>query len=476
MNPTSPRLDRSAPAGPAPSREGLTDDAPLGADEARALAREAYIYGFPMVDHYRIQHAYFEDRGHAEYKGPWNQVHHTARVYTWQDRALQSPNSDTPYSFIGADLRAEPLVVTLPAVEAGRYYSAQFVDGYTHNFAFAGSRSTGPGGGHFLLAGPRWEGEVPAGITAVMRSETEFAYVMLRTQLLHPQDLPRVREVQAGYRVQPLSAFLGRPGPAPAPRPDFPPPLSRAKQRSAQAFFGQLNFLLAFTAPHPSEQALRQRMARLGVGPGLRFDSARLPPAVREALDLGVADAWKSLAELNGPLNDGTLTSGDLFGTREHLGNNYLYRMAAAVGGIYGMDREEALYPIYYTDAQGARLDGASRCYTLRFAPGQLPPARAFWSLTLYELPSRTLSRNPIDRYLVNSPMLDDLVRDADGGITLQIQHESPGPAREPNWLPAPSGPFYVARRLYWPLADALEGRWQRPPLVPIPRAQDAPR
>jgi hypothetical protein len=439
----------------------------LSTDEARALAKEATIYGYPVVDHYRIQHSYFVDRAGPEYKGPWNQVHNSARVYTPEDRAIQSPNSDTPYSFIGADLRAEPLVISVPAVDPGRYYSLQFVDAYTHNFAYVGSRTTGNGAGRYLLAGPGWSGEKPEGVASVIRSETEFAYVMLRTQLFGPQDIGKVKEVQAGYRVQTLSAYLGRPAPV-APAIDFPRPQSVAEQRSSLEFFKLLNFALQFCPPHPSEQALMQRLARLGVGAGRPIDMQALSPEMKTAIEAGMADAWQALAGLDKQLASGEITSGDLFGSRERLRNNYLFRMRAAVGGIYGMDKEEALYPIYYVDATGRRLDGAGQRYTLRFPPGQLPPVNAFWSLTLYELPSRTLIKNPLDRYLINSPMLPQLKRDDDGGITLHIQHDSPGKDKESNWLPAPQGPFFTSLRLYWPKPEALNGEWKRPALASI--------
>lgn len=447
---------------------GVAHAAGLSPGEARAIAKEAYIYGFPMVDHYRIQHSYFVDRHGTEYKGPWNEVHNTARVYTPADRTIQSPNSDTPYSFIGADLRAEPLVISVPAVEAGRYYSAQFVDAYTHNFAYAGSRSTGNGAGRYLLAGPRWSGAKPEGIDRVMRSETELAYVMFRTQLFGPSDIDNVKRVQAGFHVQPLSSYLKQPQP-PAPPIAFREPLSVAEQRTSLSFFELLNFVLRFCPPHPSEQALMQRMARLGIGAGGTFDAATLSPEMATAIRAGMADAWQALTALDQRLAAGEVTSGDLFGSRERLNNNHLYRMRAAMGGIYGMDKEEAIYPIYYIDATGGRLDGARHNYRLRFAPGQLPPVNAFWSLTLYELPARTLSSNELDRYLINSPMLPQLKRDEDGGITLLIQHESPGRDKHANWLPAPKGAFFLGLRLYWPKPAALNGEWKRPALEPTP-------
>src|SRR5882757_5722464 len=181
--------------------------------EARAIAKEATIYGFPLVDSYRIQYSYFVDRSSPEYKAPWNTINNTARVYTPDDKAIQTPNSDTPYSFVGTDLRAEPLVLTVPAVEKGRYYSLQFIDMYTFDFAYVGSRATGNGAGNFLLAGPTWKGQKPAGIERVIQSETDFAFVLYRTQLFDPSDIDNVKKIQAGYKVQTLSAFLGRPAP-----------------------------------------------------------------------------------------------------------------------------------------------------------------------------------------------------------------------------------------------------------------------
>ena len=155
--------------------------------EVRAIAKDAVIWGFPLVDSYRVQYSYFVDRGGAEYKAPWNTLVNNARVYTPDDKAIQTPNSDTPYSFVGADLRAEPLVITVPAIDKGRYYSIQFIDMYTFNFAYVGSRTTGNGAGSFLLAGPDWRGDPkkpPPGIRSVIRSETEFAFLLLRTQLV----------------------------------------------------------------------------------------------------------------------------------------------------------------------------------------------------------------------------------------------------------------------------------------------------
>jgi hypothetical protein len=439
----------------------------VGHAEARAIAKEAYIYGEPIVDNYRIQHAYFVDRANPEYKAPFNQIWNSARLFSPADKAIQTPNSDTLYSMFGADLRSEPIALTVPAMEKARYFSVQLIDYYTFNFDYIGSRTTGNGGGTFLLAGPSWKGETPKGIDKVFRSETELAFPGYRTQLFNPGDIENVRKVQAGYKVQPLSTFLGQPAPMAAPVIDFIKPLTPAEQRTSPEFFNILNFVLQFCPTNPTETELMTRFAKIGVSPGETFDASKLSPDLKTAIKQGMADAWADLAALQKRIDAKEVTLGDMFGTREYLKNNYVYRMGAAVNGIYGNSKQEAMYPIYAVDADGQKLNGTKR-YSVRFEPGHLPPVNAFWSLTMYELPQSLLVANPLNRYLLNSPMLPQFVKDADGGLTLYIQNESPGADREANWLPAPKGPFVMFMRLYWPKEEALEDKWTAPPLKQV--------
>jgi hypothetical protein len=279
-----------------------------------------------------------------------------------------------------------------------------------------------------------------------------------------------VKKVQAGYKAQTLSAFLGTAAPKAAPAIDFIKPLTPAEEKTSPQFFNILNFVLQFCPTNPSETELMARFAKIGVGAGKTFDPSKLSPEMKTAIEQGIGDAWADFGGLVKQFDAGKVTSGDVFGTREYLKNNYLYRMGAAVMGIYGNSKQEAMYPVYGVDAAGQKLNGANP-YTLRFAPGQLPPVNAFWSLTMYELPKSLLVANPINRYLINSPMLPQLKRDADGGSTLIIQNESPGKDKEANWLPAPKGPFIMYMRLYWPKAEALEGKWTAPSVA---KAQEA--
>jgi hypothetical protein len=440
---------------------GASAQTKLTPAEVRSVAKEAYIYGFPMVDSYRVQYGYFVDNQNPEFKAPWNQISNIPRVYTPDDKAIQTPNSDTPYSFLGLDLRAEPVVLTLPAIEKARYFSVQLIDAYTFNFAYLGSRTTGNGGGSYLIAGPNWKGTTPKGVKKVIRAETELAMAIYRTQLFNPADLENVKKVQSGYKVQTLSAFQGRSAPAAAPAIDFVKPLTAAEEKTSLEFFNVMNFVLQFAPTHPSEKALRGQFAKLGIAPGKTFDTSKLSADDKAAIAQGMQDAWHEFGAAVKLFDEGKLHSGDLFGTRASLKNNYLHRMLATIG-IYGNSKEEALYPMYAADANGQKLDGTNR-YALRFAPGQLPPVNAFWSLTMYELPSSLLVANPLNRYLINSAMLPELARDADGGITLWIQSESPGKDKESNWLPAPKGPFNVYMRLYLPKEAALQGHWKAP-------------
>ena len=435
-------------------------------DDARQIACDAYVYGYPIVDNSRIWHAQFVDKYSADFKSPWNTIANVARVFTPEDKAIQTPNSDTPYSFAGLDLRAEPIVLIVPPVDKGRYYSVQLIDAYPHNFDYIGSRTTGNAGGNFLIAGPGWKGEMPRGIDKVFRCETEFCFAFYRTQLFEPADIEKVKAVQAGYRVTPLSAFAGTASPPPAPAVHWPRPISVEEQRSSLAFFRLLNFMLGHCPVHPSETALRERLAKLGLDGSRGFDPAQWPASTQQAVQQGVADAWTKFNAFKAEKIDTLqVTSADVFGTRDYLGNNYLNRMAGAVLGIYGNSQEEAIYPMYLVDAAGAPLDASKNAYTLHFPPDKLPPVDFFWSLTLYALPGGLLHSNILNRYLINSPMLPSLVRDSDGGLTIHIQSGSPGADREANWLPAPNGPFYMAMRLYGPQQAAVTGAWKQPPL-----------
>lgn len=442
--------------------ESTSDKKVMSAAEIRDIAKQAYIYGYPMVDNYRIQYSYFQDKQSSQFRSPWNTLHSDARVATPEDTAVQTPNSDTPYTTLGADLRAEPLVLTVPEIESNRYYSVQFIDAYTYNMAYLGSRTTGNKAGKYLLAGPDWKGDKPAGVDEVLHSETDFVLALYRTQLFGPNDIDNVKAIQAGYTMEPLSQFLGEPAPAAPAVIDFPVPQNPQEQKSSTQFFDTLDFVLQYVPVQDSEKELRAKFASIGIGTGEKFDISALPADQQQAFQDGLTDAWNEYNPLQTKIDKGEVVSAQLFGSRQTLGDNYLYRMAGAINGIYGNDNAEAMYPIFRQDSSGATLDGANK-YVYRFAPGQLPPVKGFWSITMYRMPQSLLVANPINRYLINSPMLPDLKQDPDGGYTFYVQRESPGADKESNWLPAPEGPFVLIERLYWPEEAAINGTWKAP-------------
>lgn len=436
-------------------------------EEARAIAKEAYIYANPIVDSYRIMHAQFVNTEDPEFKGPWNEVINIPRVYTHKDRAVQTPNSDTPYSWVGFDLRDEPIVLTVPTLEKNRYFSIQLIDMYTHIFDYIGSRATGNEGGTYMIVGPNWKGKVPQGITKVFHSETELALAIYRTQLFNPEDMVNVKKIMQSYKAEPLSTFLGKPAPKSALTLEFIKPITVEEIKSSLKVFSQLNFALQFCPIHSSEKDLMARFAKINIGAGKTFDIKQFSPEVQQAIGEGIKDAWNDFMGVKELADIGKVGSADVFGSREFLKNNYLYRMTAAVLGIWGNSADEAIYPSYYSDAEGQPFDGSHR-YTIHFAADRLPPVNSFWSITMYELPESLLVDNSINRYLVNSTMMDQFKRDADGGLTIYIQNESPGADNESNWLPAPKGSFSVVMRLYWPKKEALDGKWTEPKIVRV--------
>jgi hypothetical protein len=444
-----------------------------GIEETKAIAEEGFIYGLPIVMNYAVMYEYAVDKDSSQFKAPFNEIKNEARVFTYKDTAIVTANSDTPYSFLWLDLRAEPMVISVPPVEKERYFAVQLEDGNTFNYGYIGTRTTGTEGGNFLAVGPNWKGETPAGIKEVFHSSTQFALSGFRTQLFNAEDMPNVVKIQAGYKAQPLSVFLGQPAPAAAPAVDFP---KIDKEMVKTNFFNYLDFALQFAPAGPEEVAIRAKLASIGIGPGKTFNFKDLSDEHKAAVALGMKAGEekieKYLSTQQKSINGWKL--GSFFGNREFFHGDWMLRAAGAKAGIYGNDAAEAAYPMTREDATGATLDTSQHNYTLTFPADAMPPVNAFWSVTMYDGKTQLLIENPINRYLINSPMLPNMAKNADGSLTIYIQKDSPGADKEANWLPAPNGPVYLAMRLYWPKTEAPsilpvgEGTWQPPGIVQV--------
>ena len=465
---TGTKADTIATAEKTDKKAGIT--AP-GILETKAIAEEAFIYGLPIVMNYAVMQEFAVDKNSGQFKAPFNTIWNDAAVFTYKDTAVVTPNSDTPYSMIWLDLRAEPMVISVPAVPKERYYSVQLVDGNAYNYGYIGSRATGPDAGSYLVVGPDWKGQTPAGIEKVFQSTTPFGLTIFRTQLFNPDDMPNVVKVQAGYKVQPLSAFLNQSAPPAAAKVDFVPATTAGIKEN---FYAYLDAALEFVPITPETKDLRGRLASIGIGPGKTFDFKELSLEHKAAVLLGMKEGDDKVKKYldSGMKNINGWKVGSLFGDSAFYNGDWLKRAAAAKGGIYGNDSVEAMYPMTRTDAAGKTLDASKYNYTITFPAGQLPPVNSFWSVTMYDGKSQLLIKNPINRYLINSPMLPEMNKNADGSLTIYIQKDSPGKDKESNWLPTPNDTIYLVMRLYWPKTEAPSilpagaGSWQPPGIV----------
>jgi len=443
----------------------------LSAAEIEKVGEEAIVYGLPMSMFYSIMNAYAIDKDSGQFKAPFNTIANEPKVYTPADTAIVTPNSDTPYSWLFLDLRAEPVVLCVPEIEKDRYYSVMLTSQYTFNFGYIGSRASGNGAGCYAVAGPAWKGDTPKGVKKVFTSETDFALATYRTQLFNAADIDNVKAIQAKYEVKPLSAFLGQPAPAAAPSIKWPK-IDKATEK--KDVLGYLPFLLQFapaTGPAAVEVPLREKFTSIGIEAGKPFPTVALTDAGKAALaeaGKSAEEAIKLKIEKMGKLVNGWIVVNSGIGDRAVYDGDFTQRAAVAVAGILANDPAEAVYPITRQDGDGQPLDGSKANYTLTFPAGALPPVNAFWSVTMYDGKTQLLIKNPIDRYLINSPMLPELKKNEDGSLTLYIRSDEPtDPAQKTNWLPAPDGPIYMVMRLYWPKEAALKGDWQPPAVMP---------
>ena len=378
-------------------------------------------------------------------------------------RDVVRPNFDTLYSIAWLDMSKEPVIVTAPDT-AGRFYLLPMIDMWTDVFAVPGKRTTGTGAGNYALVPPRWQGKLPAGVERI-DAPTPYVWIIGRTQTNGPKDYDAVHKVQAGYTVTPLSQWGKKPVPTKVaidPTVDMKtPPMTQVDTMAPAKYFAYGAELMKVNPPHITDQPIVARMRRIGIEPGKSFDMAKVDAVVKRALDRAAPDALKgmqakipTLARVVSNWQMNTDTMGV-------YGNYYLKRAVVALVGLGANLPEDAVYPLNIGDSDGRPLTGASK-YVLHFAKSEIPPASAFWSVTLYDMdgfPSpNALKRNAIgDR--------DPLKFNADGSLDLYFQNESPGADKESNWLPAPPDAFNLTMRLYAPKLEVLDGRWAPPPV-----------
>jgi hypothetical protein len=434
----------------------------ISADEAQAIAAEAYLYFYPLVtmDVTRKQ-LINSDPKTAGIGGPPNTFDNIQAYPTADMKAVVRPNFDTLYSSAWLDLTREPMVVSVPDT-GGRYYLLPMLDMWSDVFASPGWRTTGTKAANFLVVPPGWNGNVLEGFTRI-DAPTPHVWIIGRTKTDGPGDYAAVHEVQKGYKITPLSGW-GKPPVAVTqtidPSVDVKtPPKTQVDTMAGDRFFPYAAELLKVNPPHITDQPIIARMKRIGLEQGKSFDISKVDATVRKALEDAPAQAQKLMAwkvpTLARVANNWSMNT-DTMGV---YGNYYLKRAIIAQFGLGANLPEDAIYPVNVGDESGKPLDGANK-YIMRFAKDALPPVEAFWSITLYDNDGFQVA-NPLNRFAVSSWM--PFKRDADGSLTLYFQNENPGSDREANWLPAPKGPFNLTMRLYAPKSEALTGLWDPP-------------
>jgi hypothetical protein len=438
-------------------------EAMITEQEAQSIARDAYIYFYPLVtmDITRKQLTNVEPG-----KGigaPMNMLFNIPVFPTADMRQVVRPNFDTLYSFGYADMTKEPMVVSVPDT-GGRYYLLPMLDMWSDVFASPGWRTTGTQASNFLLTPPSWSGTVPTEFTQI-EAPTPYVWIIGRTKTDGPADYNAVHKIQAGYKITPLSEW-GKPAkPVEVkidPRIDMKtPPKTQVDTMKAGDYFAYAAELLKLQPPHLTDQPIIAQIKRIGIVPGKSLDVNKLDPIVRKALEDAPA-AGQQLMEWKVPtvarVANGWSMNTDTMGV---YGNYYLKRAIIAQVGLGANLPEDAIYPFNIADETGKPLDGAGK-YAIHFDKGATPPVDAFWSVTLYDSEGFQVA-NSLNRFAVSSWM--PFKYNADGSLDLYFQNESPGADKEANWLPAPKGPFNLTMRLYAPRSDALTGKWN-PPLI----------
>ncbi len=433
--------------------------------EAKQITEKAYIFAYPMLEQYKMMFWMAIYEKSPTYEAPFNQFAYKSNLLGPEHTSIVRPNNDTFYSAIWMDLRAEPIILQVPANQDKRYYSIQLIDLYTHNFDYIGTRATGFDAGTYMIASANWEGEKPEKVNKIILTEGNFALALGRTQVYGPDDTNAAIAFQKGFKSLSFSQFMGTDAPASAEQLDFPvwnPELSKSV-----GFIGYLNFVLGQLKLHPSESELFERFSKIGIAPDKAFDPEKINPEILTAMEAGVASALLKIeakSKALGKQNRGWMQISGIWGSREEMQGKYLTRAAAAVFGLYGNTLEEAFYPECSLDVDGEVLDTSKHNYVLHFEADQLPPVKAFWSLSMYKLPEQLFIENPIKRYVISSASKGLKYAD-NGSLTVYLQHESPGADKESNWLPAPDSSFSLQARLYWPEPDALDPLYVPPPI-----------
>lgn len=427
---------------------------------AYSIGQQAYVYGFPIVEMSRVRYRRTADPANKD-RRPLNTFSHRRRLSDHTDAVVVAPNNDTLYSSAWLDLSNGPVLLQVPPTN-GRYYAFQFIDFYTNNIAVIGQRTHGTHGLCVAIAGPDWSGRVDEGVVRV-DSPTNTVWMIGRILVDGPEDLPNVHALQEQLSLSSLRGADNTNSAAPV----------RSGSRTASYdsadvldFFSILNDGLRENPPPASEEPLMRLFDQVGIGLGKAFAAEELDPATARGLRQGI-EAGKEAIEK--AVFEGRQFAGGWALPPKGIGNfgsDYLFRAVVAARGLGALPAEEAVYFTTGADHEQRALHGGHK-YLFKLEKDQLPPVKGFWSLTMYNLPSRRLVENPLGRYAIGD-RTHGLKPGPDGSITIYIQREPPGGDKNSNWLPTPEGAFELVLRAYVPAGDFYSASWQPPALVRV--------
>jgi hypothetical protein len=442
----------------------------VSSNKPQDIATLAYIWGYPLVTMEKSA-SYFTNPNSPPGvgQGPANKMSFARELVNSSFTTVVRPNADTLYGISWLDLKKEPLVLTVPPI-MHRYYSFEFLDAYTNVFTYVGSRATGSNGGTYLIAGPNWDGQVPSGMTEI-KSPTNLVWILNRILINGPSDTPNVHAIQDKIGLVPLSALQGKSN-VQSPTSTststssniskeipikFQPALIPA---SGIKVYDEISQGMVDNSPNPPDPQLLAKFASIGIGTGKTpSKDAANNDTIKKALETGIIQGEKLMdAKM---ANVGTKSNGWLVNTdMGNYGSDYLLRAAVAKYGFGANTAIEALYTTTFTDIQDKPLNG-SNDYIIHFKPGQTPPVKAFWSITLYNDKSYFVD-NPINRYLIGG-LTKGLKNNTDGSLDIYLQNQSPGTQKVSNWLPTPKDSFNLILRMYGPEEQILNGTWLHP-------------
>ncbi|MEM9462391.1 MAG: DUF1254 domain-containing protein [Myxococcota bacterium] len=438
--------------------------------QARLIAAQAYVYGFPIVLMERTREVFTTVSEAGPDSAPMNQLSHADTLPDASFRTVVRPNRDTVYSSAYLDLSAEPLVLTLPDVDGDRFTMFALLDAWTNSFAAPGTRTNKNRATTYAIVGPLYDGPLPEGLIEI-RSPTDLVWMIGRIEVLSESDLDNVAAIQSQIDLRPLSAYgqtyTPPQGLSVDPVDRTTPPLEYVLEMGPEEFFGMLARLLDTQSGPMDDAQMLEQLRMIGIEPGA-FDYLALPEHIREGLEDGISDG-------QGIIDFGKASSSsprDPWGPSADVslgdyGTDYMTRAVVAQVGLGANRREDAVYFNASRDHFGRGLDASERGYVLHFEPGQIPPVDAFWSISMYDSDGYFVD-NSIDRYVLGSH--DDLELNPDGSLELRIQATAPTDTPTSHWLPAPDGPFELTLRAYWPSEAIVDGSWTPPTLTSIRR------